>query len=106
MVHENSGPISAHARTEIAKYNLWRLRAVPFAEKLAERIDALQGAFYPGCGFHYSVEEAIVKTTHLLAEPQPYTRNGIAMTIIIPILLESEAAAVKAAEQYVEIHGG
>ena len=97
--------VNIHTKILIAKYELWRKRAIPFAEKLAERISALNHKFYPGCGFHYALEDSIVKTTHLLADPQPYTRDGLMMAFIIQIRLESDAAAVARAEEYVRIHG-
>ena len=83
----------------ISEYNYWRRRAIPFAQKLAERISALKGQLYTGCGFHYDLENDIVKMTHLLAELQPYTKNGWGWSIAIQVRLESLAVRVKRAEE-------
>lgn len=83
-----------YARRSIAEYNNWRKRAIPFAQNLAKRIDNLKGVFYPGCGFHYGKEEDIIKTLSLMTDVQPYTKEGLAYSIIVPVRLEGLASEV------------
>lgn len=89
------------ARRSVTEYNLWRRRAARFAERLAERISVLGHKHYPGCGFHYAKEERIVKLTHGLQTDAPYTRAGLGMSLIRPIVLEMLTADVVRAEKYV-----
>ena len=46
----------------------WFDRAQSYAERLENRIETLKGAFYPGCGFHYSKEQGIQRVKAQLVE--------------------------------------
>ncbi len=79
------------------KQNMWRQRALPFALLLRERVNALKGRFYMGCGFHYSLEDSASHVLHLLAVP--FVVEDWTKAIIARVVLESLADRVARAEE-------
>ena len=101
---DKRGMIHPRARAQVFAYNeYWRRRAAVFAEELAERISRLGSHGYTGCGYHDHTESKIVGLTHELARPATCTRAGVAHMLVMPMVLQSYAALVAAAE--VEVFG-
>ena len=84
----------------------WLRRARPFAERLAGRVSALDGEFYAGCGFHYSLQDRIVVLERKLSV-QPFFwdvsedevfRQYLVSVIVLKVRLESLAGSVAKAE--------
>lgn len=83
-------------------YEVWRVRALRFAERLEHRIGDIGEYHYPGCGFHYVVQWQIRKTLVALAEQLPNNyREAVVMAIVRKVSLGVLATEVAEAEKYI-----
>jgi len=88
---------------EKALYEIWRVRALRFAERLEHRIGDIGKYHYPGCGFHYAKQARIRKILDLLAEPLPDNyRDAMAISIVRKVILETLATEIVRAEKYID----
>ena len=90
---------------EKAHYELWRVRALRFAEELEHRIGDIGEFAYPGYGFHYAKQARIRKLLDVLAEPLPNNyRDAMAIAIVRKVAVEVLATEVAEAEKYIVEH--
>ena len=79
--------------------NMWRDRALPFAQVLLIRLRALKGRFFSGCGFYYSWEPYLLATLDMLEMPFPPNSYVVWQELVIRIRLNYSARCVADAEK-------
>lgn len=59
MIKEKAVSVAEAERQELKKFNAWRKRVKKKLPDLANRVFALRGRHYMGCGFHWSMEKTL-----------------------------------------------
>lgn len=83
----------------------WRERALRQLDALDQRIAALDGRFYYGCGFHYGKHEQATKLRQQLtaappADPKLASVNQLVHEVVLEGLTKDVADAERSADAY------